>query len=241
MTAQELYKAGKLNDAIQALTGELRQNPTDTKRRTFLFELLCFAGEFERAEKQLESLSHEGKNAELGALLYRSALHAERMRQDMFVKGTFPKPIQSAAASESVSGTINGRPFSTLEDCDPRIGANLELYAAGSYVWLPFSLLRRVEMQAPKRLRDLLWAPIRVRPSESYKGSELGEVFCPVLTPGSWRHSDDAVRLGRMTLWEDLNSGEKAPYGQKVWLVDGEEFPILELRQLEIQSSAAAA
>ena len=53
MTATELYKAGKLSEAIQAIGAEVRENPTDVRRRTFLFELLCFAGEFDRAEKHL--------------------------------------------------------------------------------------------------------------------------------------------------------------------------------------------
>src|SRR6266481_6109993 len=47
MTAKELYREGKLTAAIQALGAELRDNPTDAQRRTFLFELLCFAGEYD--------------------------------------------------------------------------------------------------------------------------------------------------------------------------------------------------
>jgi len=36
MTAQSLFQAGRLEDAIGALNVELRNNPTDTQRRTFL-------------------------------------------------------------------------------------------------------------------------------------------------------------------------------------------------------------
>jgi type VI secretion system protein ImpE len=39
MSAQELFKAGKLSEAIEALGVEVRDNPTDARRRTFLFEL----------------------------------------------------------------------------------------------------------------------------------------------------------------------------------------------------------
>ena len=35
MNAQQLFQAGKLNEAVQALGAELRDNPADTKRRTF--------------------------------------------------------------------------------------------------------------------------------------------------------------------------------------------------------------
>jgi len=56
----------------------------------------------------------------------------------------------------------------------------------------------------------------------------------PVMTPTASRHPDPAVRLGRVTEWEALDGGGEAPVGQKLLLVDGEEFPILELRELEI-------
>jgi len=78
MNPQELYRAGRLSDAIKALSAELRDNPTDPRRRTFVFELLCVAGEYERADKQLEVLAQAGPSSELGVLLYRSALYAER-------------------------------------------------------------------------------------------------------------------------------------------------------------------
>jgi protein involved in temperature-dependent protein secretion len=37
MTPQELYRTGELDQAIKALGEELRSNPLDAKRRTFLF------------------------------------------------------------------------------------------------------------------------------------------------------------------------------------------------------------
>ena len=87
MDAQQLFKAGKLSEAIPALNALLRDKPSDVRSRTFLFELLCFAGEYERAEKQLIILQEEtSKDSMLGALLYRAALAAERTRQEMFAR-----------------------------------------------------------------------------------------------------------------------------------------------------------
>src|SRR6202012_2437193 len=91
MTAKELYREGKLREAIKALGDELRSNPLDATRRTFLFELLLFAGEYDRAEKQLDMLATTEAKAAGGALLYRSAVHAERTRSEMFASGQTPE------------------------------------------------------------------------------------------------------------------------------------------------------
>jgi type VI secretion system protein ImpE len=231
MNAAELYKAGHLDQAIESLGIGLRDNPADARGRTFLFELLCFAGNFDRAEKQLDVLAREGQEAEAGALLYKGALHAERIRQQMFEMGGLPPSTSEPAP---VSGTLNGTPFESLEDADPRIGARLELFVAGQYTWLPLEHVASVTMQPPRRLRDLLWAPVVVRPSKRMESLELGEVLMPVLTPGAWRHQDEQVRLGRVTGVEDLADGRAVPVGQKLWLIDDAETPVLELRELAI-------
>ena len=73
--AKALYQEGKLQEAIQSLSADLRDKPTDAKSRTFLFELLCFAGEYERADKHLNLLADVSGEAKMGAVLYMSALH----------------------------------------------------------------------------------------------------------------------------------------------------------------------
>jgi len=235
MTATELYKAGRLTEAIQAISAEVRDHPTDVRRRTFLFELLCFAGDFGRAEKHLNVLAEAGPDAATGVLVYRAALHAEKMRNDLFSRKEYPVVVDAPP----VSGTWNGQPFESIEDGDPRVGPRLEIYAAGQCMWLPLAHIATVKIQAPKRVRDLIWAPAIVLTGEAFKGTELGEVLMPALFPLSSRHPDDAVKLGRATVWAD-EEGEPVPYGQKTMLVDGEEMPILELRELEITQAESA-
>lgn len=238
MNARELFQAGKLTEAVQALAAEVRDNPTDSKRRTFLFELLCFAGDYDRAEKHLHVLSQTGPNSEMGTLLYRGVMHGERARQEMFATREYSsmKPVDAP----TFKGTYNGRPFETLSDADSRIGARLETFAAGSYIWIPFAHISSITMTAPKRLRDLLWAPAVVRTGPAFKGQELGEVLIPVLSPLTSRYEDDTVRLGRETVWEEDEDGTEIPYGQKMLLVDGEEIPLLELRELFIEAQPAS-
>jgi type VI secretion system protein ImpE len=238
MNAQQLFQAGKLNEAVQALGAELRDNPADTKRRTFLFELLCFAGDYQRAEKQLDVLASDGGAAEMGALLYRAALHAERIRQGIFETKNYP--LTDPESDVPLSGTLNGKPFQSLSDADPRLGTRLEVFAAGDYLWLPLHHIASVEIQAPKRLRDLLWTPAIVRTGPAFKGKELGEVLLPVLSPLSWKHGDDQVRLGRSTDWQDDGDSNVVPLGQKIFAVDEDEIPILEIRHLEFDAAQAA-
>lgn len=238
MNAAELYKAGRLEEAIAALGETVRSDPTDARRRTFLFELLCFAGELDRAEKHLDVLARSGRDAEMGALLYRSALHAERTRRTMFGPDGMPP---STAVPRPVQGTWNGEPFASLEDADPRVGCRLEVYAAGQYTWLPLEHVSHVTMQEPRRLRDLLWSPALVQTGPGFEGMELGEVLLPVLTPEAWQSDDADVRLGRVTDWQAREDGSEVPIGQKVFLIDGREVPILELRELVITGASPDA
>lgn len=239
-SARELYDAGRLDAAIEALGAELRSHPLDAHRRTFLFELLAFAGQYDRAGKQLGVLASAGSQAEAGTLLYRAALDGERVREHMFATGDFP----AGAAPGPVRGTLNGRPFDHVEDADPRVGARLEVFAGGRYLWLPFAHLAAVRMEAPARLRDLRWAPARLATGPSVRDLELGEVLLPALTPAAWRHADPDVRLGRATDWDDLPDGDFAPVGQKLLRLhtaDGESLvPLLEVRELLVTPTPPA-
>ncbi len=238
MLAQELFKAGKLEEAIQSLGVELRDNPADVQRRTFLFELLSLAGDLDRAEKQLDIVADGNPEAGMGSLVYRSAIHADRIRRRMFEVGGFPQ----VEPPGPVTGTLNGEPFASLRDADPRIAGRLEVYAAGQYTWLPFEHIASVTMKPPTHLRDLIWAPAVVKPGPKFDvlTIELGDVLLPVMTPLSWQHANDDIRLGRVTDWEELDGGQVVPIGQKLLLVDDEPVPILEVRSLVIDQPEEA-
>jgi len=240
MNAEQLFRAGKLNEAISALGSLLRDRPDDLKHRTFLFELLCFAGEFDRAEKQLNIIEEEGKKESLiGTLFYRGALNADRTRQEMFEKKTYPG--RNPNEGKPLRGKLNDREFSDIRDADERIGARLEVFAAGDYMWISYRDVTSIEADEPKRLRDLLWLPARLKTGPEFRSRDIGEVLLPAVAPLSWAHADGEVQLGRVTEWCEDETGEVAPFGQKMLLVDGEEFPFLEIRKLEVYPREASA
>jgi type VI secretion system protein ImpE len=236
MTAKQLFDAGKVREAEGVLAARLREHPTDLESRTFLFELLCFSGQYDRAEKQLGVLSQGGKEAELGAVLYYSALHAEKTRHDIFRKEEFP----SAPAAASPAGKLNGKPFQSIRDADPAVGPRLEVFGAGAYLWIPFQHIASVQMDSPRRLRDTLWSPAFVLTGPSFKGMDIGEVLIPAIYPFSWKSGDEAVWLGRTTEWVADDHGHEYPVGQKMFLVDDDEMPLLEIRSLEFAADASS-
>ena len=126
--AAQLIEAGQVRQALEALAGHLRNHPTDTAARTTLFECLCIAGELDRAEKHLNLLAGANEQAKIGAILYFSAVHAERERHAMYKAQSFPKTV----ANSKVSGKHNGKPFSEIRDADNDLGARLEDFGAVS-------------------------------------------------------------------------------------------------------------
>jgi type VI secretion system protein ImpE len=236
-TAKLLFEEGKVRAAVKELTEYLRDHPADAAQRTFLFELLCASGDFTRAEKQLAVLAEGGAETEMGAILYYSALHAEKIRKETFEKGNFSHHPPAA----TLSGTLNGKPFTGLRDADPDLGARLEVFAAGAYLWIPFEHIESLQMEAPRRLRDTLWAPALIKTGPAFKSMELGEVLIPVIYPFSWKNENEAVWLGRVTDWAADENGTEYPSGQKILLMDGEEISLLEIRSIEFDKQSAPA
>lgn len=237
MTAKQLFDAGQVSDAIQALTAYVRDHPADAKQRTFLFELLCFAGELTRARKQLGVLARANADAEMGAVLLYSALHAEQSRNELFANEDFPK----TPASPSGPGKLNGQPFESISDIDPDIGPRLEVFVAGSYTWVPFQHIASVHMRAPQKLRDTLWSSAYVLAGKSFQGADMGEVLLPVIYPFSSKHPDEEVWLGRTTAFGADDAGREIPVGHKLLRVDDREVPLLEVRSIEFDVELPAA
>jgi type VI secretion system protein ImpE len=261
MGAKELLDRHDLTAAIIALNDDIKRYPTEARLRTFLFELLCFAGDYERAHRQLDVLGHQNEKAGIGVEIYRNILRAQAARAGFFSQGTKPRFLfdppehvalyvdaqdhlrgervvearslyeRAGRIQPEVRGRLKGQPFKSFCDSDDRTSGILEVIAGDSYIWIPFDRIRKVVIPQPKHLRDLLWAPATVEIDES----PAGEVFLPVLYAGSEMEPDDKVRLGRMTEWRNLGAGLVGGVGQKTFLVDDREVSILEIGELEFE------
>ena len=231
-SAESLFASGRLEEAVAQLSDALRSQPTDRALRTFLFELLSFAGEYERADRQLAALAADGPTVEAAVATYRAALQAERVREHMFDTGDLPAPH----APPAVRGSLDGVAFTSITDGDDRLGPRLEVIAGGRYLWIPFAHLASIVVQPPTRLRDLRWLTARITTNTTIKDLELGEVLLPALTPACWRSPDMELRLGRATDWSEQADGSYRPEGQKVLRIDDRDVPLVDVRTLVLSA-----
>lgn len=261
MKAKDLLESNQLSAAVAELTQDVKAHPTDTHLRTFLFELLCFQGEYQRAANQLDVIGLKNEKAGVGIEVYRSLLRAEVTRRRVFEGEAGPtflldppqhvryqldgiaclrqgragdaKELFAKAASlrPRCVGLVNGQAFSSLRDSDDRVSAVLEVCVRDTYAWIPFEQVRTLKVDPPKQLRDLLWAPVSIE----IDNGQGGEAFVPVLYAGSEKDDNEQVRLGRLTEWINLGEGIAGGVGQRTFVIDDGERSLLEIRDLEIR------
>lgn len=258
MDAKQLFEAGDLAGAIRAVTAEVKSRPTDAARRTFLFELLSFAGEFDRAQRQLDALAHQDAQAEWPAQAYGNLLHAERNRRRLFSDGLRPEfladppayvqlhldavnRLRDGRAEEAqalleraeqmrptIAGEVNGQACDEIRDCDDVLAPFLEIFILRDYVWLPWEQIKELEISQPERPRDLLWLAAGLVLAD---GSQQ-RGYLPTLYCGSHEHADDRVKLGRMTDWKQSAGGPVAGVGLHALLAGDDAIGLLDVRKL---------
>lgn len=87
--ALQHFQAGRLADAVAAATEQVRTSPADVQQRLFLAELLCFGGEIERADNQLDVIVRQNPDA-IRVLHFRQVLRAELAVGSFSAKADLP-------------------------------------------------------------------------------------------------------------------------------------------------------
>lgn len=260
MNAKEAFERGDLAGALRTATSDVKQHPTDNARRTFLFELLCFTGDLDRAQKQLDAIGQIDSQSEWAVQVYTNILHAERARRRFFADGLKPEFLldppsyiglhleaanhlregrpddalellnRSEETRPTMSGTLNGQPADEIRDCDDLFAPLVEVIVLRDYVWLPLEQIREMETSPPERPRDLLWLPVRF----TLVNGAQQRGYLPTLYPGSHEHAEDRIKLGRMTDWI-AGAGPVRGVGLHVWLDGGDGTAAIDVRHAEFQ------
>jgi type VI secretion system protein ImpE len=263
MDAQQLISDGQLGAALTALQDQIRKDPSNAKYRTFLFQLLCVQGQWNRALTQLNVAAELDAATLPMAQTYREAIQCEALRDEIFAGKRLPvvfgEPLPwialvaealklegegnaagGAAArarafedAPASSGSINGEPFAWLADADARIGPVLEVIMNGRYIWVPVQHVSRIEIAAPADLRDKVWMPATFTWTNG--ASTVGLI--PTRYAGTVHPgADDALLLARRTEW----SGEGIGLGQRMLATDAADYALMDVRTVEFDDGAGA-
>jgi type VI secretion system protein ImpE len=258
VNATEHYKAGQLQEAIEEQLKAVKAAPADHGKRLFLFELLAFAGDLDRARKQIDVINYGELELDAAVMAYRKILDAEQAQRRLFSEGLAPKFFadqpehvharlealnrlrenRPAEAQEMLTrayelvppltGELNGKRFDSLRDADDVFSTVLEVFGQGGYYWVPFEQIDALAMKAPRFPRDLLWVPARL----DLKEGSGGNVFLPALYHGTHAHADNQVKLGRANDWKVIDNGPVLGLGSRTFLVGDDTFSLLEWREL---------
>ena len=264
MLSEDSLQEGHLEESLAQLQAQVRKDPANVKYRVFLFQLLAVLGQWDRALNQLRVAGEMDAGALAMVQTYREALRCEVFREGVFAGRRSPLLLgdpaqwlallmealrltaqeqyaqaaevrdQAFEAAPTSSGTLDGQPFQWIADADVRLGPVLEVIVNGRYYWVPFQRIRSIRLEEPVDLRDMVWMPAQLTWANG--GEAVGLI--PTRYPGSQASTDGAIRLARKTDWlqpaQDLYLG----LGQRMLATDAGEFPLMDIRLIELDTEA---
>lgn len=254
-TASDAFRDGNLAAAVAAGIAQVRNKPADRGARFLLAELLVFAGDLERADKQLDVLFAPDAPDLLAVTLFRQLIRGETARREVFTAGRVPEfttqpsdavklhleaavalragqPADAAALLAKAAipprpGTCDGKPVDDFRDLDDLLAPVLEVITAnGNYYWVPLATVERVEFLPPKRPRDLYWRAAQMTVTDGPDGV----VYVPALYHGSHADARDAVKLGRES---DHAGAPSRGLGLREFLAGDEAKSVMEITTIE--------
>lgn len=140
----------------------------------------------------------------------------------------------------NVAGRGNLGDFTWITDSDTRLGPVCEVVTHGCYRWLGFHELRSIQIAPPQRLLDLVWANAQLVLHDGTQLLAMLPVRYPLL-PTDAPAATDAQLLGRETRWTDVGETGVFGSGQKIWVADQADWPLLDIRECTFDASTDAS
>ena len=265
MTARDLYEAGRLSEAIQTALADVRSHPTDVSRRYLLVMLLCYNGELERADRQLEMLSTQHPEAAIGVALLRQLIRAELCRQEFQTAGRVPEfaappseiiklhlkasiciregQLQEAAdllaeaeqQRPRITGTCDGQEFADLRDLDDLVAPAFEALTSTG----KYYWIPISDVTSLEFSEPQSLADLLWRPVQlTVHNGPPGGIYMPSLYFGSAQDEKEPIRLGRATDWM---GGDQAPVrgrGLRMFLLGDVACSIMDIRRLQMNAES---
>ena len=258
-SAADLFQAGRLDDAIAAQIQAVKADAGNEAKRLFLFELAVFAGQWDRAGRQLDAINYPDAERNANVAAYRALLDAEKQRAEVFASGKRPEflvdpPAEAERRVEAltclvenrpeqaevilrkideetaaIGGQLNGLPFELLRDCDDLFGTTLEVFSTTGAYY--WVPIQQIASLTVNEPQQLRDLAWLPAALEMRDGPS-GDVFLPVRYPNSENHADNAVRLARSTDWSASENGPVRGSGVRLYLVDDDAVALPDWRTL---------
>lgn len=260
-TPMELYQSGEIDEAVEASLALVKASPADVGLRFQLAELSCIAGNLDRADRQLDTVTNQDAQAAVGAALLRQLIRAELSRRECFFKGRVPEflgePSETlksylqaltayrdgdiASALGTISDmepgklasplSVNGQEVGELRDLDDLLAPVLEVHTSTGKYFW-VDWNQILSLQVHEPKRP--FDLLWRQASLSIESGPDGDVYLPAtyIALADDTPGDASLRLGRSSDWVD-QQGMVRGCGQKVLLVGEEDMPIMELKSIE--------
>jgi len=261
--ALQLFRDGSLQEAIAECSREVQSRPGQPDPRDLLSQLLCFNGEWERADKHLETLGAQIPDRAPVVGLIRHLIRAAKARQQLYDSGRVPEFLtpppeylqhylqasiclreggteeaahllaRAEAARPRIAGRCNGQPFQDVRDADDFTAAFLEVFSTTGKYFW-------IPLENIRRIQlHPIESPIDVlwrRCQIQATACPEGIVYVPQLYAGSFRAEDDSLRLGRSTEWFGPDDGPVRGIGHRILWIDDVTRPFVDIQHLEFET-----
>lgn len=259
-TAEILFKEGRLKEAIDAQLNTVKKAPNDKEARFYLAELAAFEHDWERVDRQLDSVLLQCEHLAELPLLFRQLVRGEVFRDEVINQGRAPEiivPLDDFTRNQialcnairlgnwddvksiqdmndgtvPVKGQVDGKSFEVMTDLDDRFRGIAEVITAtGKHFWIPWHEFASIRFSPPKRPLDLLWRKAEV----SVRDRLDGEVYFPVRYPKN-ALANDTDQLGRTTNWHELGELVYVGTGQRELQFGELPKSILDIHEIVIE------
>jgi type VI secretion system protein ImpE len=261
---QTLLRGGKLEGAIEHLNGEVKRNPTAIDRRAQLAELLCIAGNLERADTVLNAITDIDPGAMVGVALFRQLVRAAQARLQFFGEGRLPEFVvkpdevieielratialrerdwgelaklvaQREEGRRAVAGTADGEAFDDFRDLDDLAAAHIEVFTPTGKYF--WIPVSAIESIELRKPESMRDLLWR-RVLLSVADGPDGEVFLPTIYAAS--EMSAAQRLGHVTDFESPAERVSLGKGLRTFLVGEGSKTIRELGRINFAGQAS--
>lgn len=268
MKPLEALNRGDLDEALRLAKQSVAATPGDVPARYVLAELLCFTGEFERADAQLDAAAPLDPNHAVAVNEFRQIVRAEVARQDFHARGRVPEfwrepdealrerlvaAVALRAGDRAGAAAALGRAEARRTALSVRVGDDLcdDIRDGDDLLGDVLELLTQDGRYfwAPfSALRRLSFQPVQRARDLLFREARIefidgmeGTVYIPVLYAGSAGATEPDLRLGRATDWRGAEPDPIRGVGQRVLLTPDRDYGVLELTTLEFANDAGGA